>query len=56
MMAEKLFLESEPYAWPFDGSFRSTNTAILAIDMQVDFCASGGYVDTMGSAHEQNVK
>lgn len=42
------FIESEPYAWPFDGSFSPDNTVILAIDMQVDFCAPGGYVDAMG--------
>lgn len=48
MGEQQVFLESEPYPWPFDGSFNSSNTAILAIDMQVDFCAPGGYVDTMG--------
>eukprot|EP00752_Nemacystus_decipiens_P006532 g5883.t1 len=42
------FIESEPYAWPFDGSLSPDNTVILAIDMQVDFCAPGGYVDAMG--------
>ncbi|CAM9891918.1 unnamed protein product [Ectocarpus sp. 4 AP-2014] len=42
------FLESEPYKWPFDGSFSADNTAVLVIDMQVDFCAPGGYVDKMG--------
>lgn len=45
---EGRFLESEPYAWPFDGSFSPENTVILVIDMQVDFCAPGGYVDKMG--------
>ncbi|ODN69955.1 cysteine hydrolase family protein [Methylobrevis pamukkalensis] len=41
-------IDSEPYAWPFDGDLRPENTAIVVIDMQVDFCAPGGYVDSMG--------
>lgn len=39
---------SDPYAWPFDGDFRPTNTALVVIDMQTDFCGIGGYVDKMG--------
>ena len=39
---------SDPYPWPFDGDLRLENTAIVVIDMQVDFCAPGGYVDSMG--------
>ena len=39
---------SDPYCWPFDGDLRPENTAIVVIDMQVDFCAPGGYVDSMG--------
>src|SRR5882757_9037131 len=42
------FLESRPYAWPFDGDLRPDNTALVIIDMQVDFCGIGGYVDRMG--------
>ena len=41
-------VDSDPYPWPFDGDLRSQNTAIVVIDMQVDFCAPGGYVDSMG--------
>jgi nicotinamidase-related amidase len=37
---------AEPYAWPYDGDF--TGTALIIIDMQVDFCGPGGYVDSMG--------
>jgi nicotinamidase-related amidase len=42
------FLKSHPYAWPFDGDLRPDNTALIVIDMQVDFCGIGGYVDRMG--------
>ena len=41
-------IASDPYPWPFDGDLRPSNTALVIIDMQVDFCAPGGYVDVMG--------
>ena len=41
-------IAADPYAWPFDGNWGPHNTALVVIDMQVDFCAPGGYVDTMG--------
>jgi nicotinamidase-related amidase len=40
--------DSVPYPWPFDGNLAPHNTALLIIDMQVDFCGVGGYVDAMG--------
>ncbi|QJW85954.1 cysteine hydrolase [Ramlibacter terrae] len=40
--------KADPYAWPYDGDLRPANTALLVIDMQVDFCGEGGYVDKMG--------
>ncbi|CAJ1953882.1 unnamed protein product [Cylindrotheca closterium] len=43
-----IYVESEPYPWPFDGNLKKENTCIIVIDMQVDFCAKGGYVDSMG--------
>src|SRR5262252_10610587 len=42
------FVTAEPYPWPYDGDLRPTNTAVMVIDMQTDFCGVGGYVDTMG--------
>ena len=39
---------ANPYPWPFDGSLSPTNTALIVIDMQTDFCGVGGYVDSMG--------
>ena len=41
-------IAADPYPWPFDGDLRPENTCLLVIDMQVDFCAPGGYVDVMG--------
>jgi len=44
----RLSIDAQPYQWPFDQSLSPTNTALLIIDMQTDFCGTGGYVDTMG--------
>ncbi|WP_457336679.1 biuret amidohydrolase [Rhizobacter sp. P5_C2] len=41
-------VNADPYRWPFDGDLRPDNTALIVIDMQVDFCGEGGYVDKMG--------
>jgi nicotinamidase-related amidase len=41
-------LDATPYPWPFDGDLRPSNTALIVIDMQTDFCGYGGYVDKMG--------
>ena len=41
-------VNADPYGWPFDGDLRTANTALIVIDMQVDFCGVGGYVDKMG--------
>jgi nicotinamidase-related amidase len=42
------FVTAEPYPWPYDGNLRPDNTALIVIDMQIDFCGVGGYVDKMG--------
>jgi nicotinamidase-related amidase len=41
-------IAAEPYAWPYDGNITPANTALIIIDMQIDFCGIGGYVDKMG--------
>jgi nicotinamidase-related amidase len=42
------FVPADPYPWPFDGDLTPSNTALIVIDMQTDFCGVGGYVDRMG--------
>eukprot|EP01004_Peranema_trichophorum_P004394 NODE_3320_length_1373_cov_54.953600_g2886_i0.p1 GENE.NODE_3320_length_1373_cov_54.953600_g2886_i0~~NODE_3320_length_1373_cov_54.953600_g2886_i0.p1 ORF type:complete len:383 (+),score=75.63 NODE_3320_length_1373_cov_54.953600_g2886_i0:54-1151(+) len=41
-------VNADPYPWPYNGSMSITNTMLIIIDMQVDFCGKGGYVDRMG--------
>jgi len=42
------YVDAQPYAWPYNGDLRPSNTALIIIDMQTDFCGVGGYVDKMG--------
>lgn len=42
------FVEADPYPYPYNGELHPENTVVLVIDMQVDFCGRGGYVDKMG--------
>src|SRR5258708_24451298 len=43
-----LFVDSDPYPWPFDGDLTAANTALIVIDMQTDFCGIGGLIHQMG--------
>ena len=47
-MANPNFIHADPYHWPYNGNLQTNNTCLLVIDMQVDFCSKGGYVDSMG--------
>ena len=42
---------SDPYAWPFDGAFSPADTALIIIDMQVDFCSPEGWCAASGADH-----
>ena len=44
----KKVTSANPYAWPYDGSLSPHNTALVIIDMQIDFCGEGGYIDKLG--------
>lgn len=43
-----MYIEANPYSYPYNGNLRADNTALMIIDMQTDFCGAGGYVDQMG--------
>jgi biuret amidohydrolase len=45
---EKRFVPADPYPWPYNGALLTDNTALLVVDMQIDFCGPGGYIDRMG--------
>jgi biuret amidohydrolase len=45
---KKSYVEADPYQWPYNGNLWPENTVFLVIDMQIDFCGKGGYVDKMG--------
>ena len=47
MMAER-YIQAAPYKWPWNGDLRPSNTALIVIDMQTDFCGKGGYIDLLG--------
>lgn len=42
------YVPANPYRWPYNGKLLPSNTALIVIDMQTDFCGVGGYVDKMG--------
>jgi nicotinamidase-related amidase len=36
------------YPWPFDGDLQVASTALIVIDMQIDFCGEGGWISARG--------
>ena len=47
-MTSGIRIQADPYLWPFDGAALPSTLAIIVIDMQVDFCGKGGYIDSQG--------
>lgn len=45
-------IQAKPYRWPHNATFSRETTALIVIDMQVDFCAPGGYMDWQGVSIE----
>ena len=43
-MSGSLVIPADPYPYAFD----LVSSALIVIDMQIDFCGKGGYVDRMG--------
>lgn len=41
-------LPTKPYPFPARNDFAIANTALIAIDMQGDFCLPGGFMDAIG--------
>jgi nicotinamidase-related amidase len=41
-------VDAEPYPWPWNGHLSPSNTAVIVIDMQTDFCGVGGYINLLG--------
>ena len=44
----KISIDARPWDWPHDGRLAPSETALLIIDMQRDFCDEGGYIASMG--------
>jgi biuret amidohydrolase len=44
-----LQIEADAYNFPHDGNLTPTNTALIVIDMQVDFCGVGGLSTVSGT-------
>lgn len=44
-----LQIPADAYAFPHDGNLTPGNTAVVIIDMQVDFCGKGGWASMAGS-------
>src|SRR5579883_1083164 len=44
-----LRIEADAYPFPHDGNLTAANTALVIIDMQVDFCGTGGLTTVSGT-------
>jgi len=41
-------ISADPYPWPVTGDGSAENSALIIIDMQLDFCDARGYIGQMG--------
>ena len=48
MEEAKKYVTADPYPWPYNGNLSPENTALIVIDMQLDFVGKDGYIDSMG--------
>ena len=48
MIRNVVIPSSRPYSWPCEGAVNINKVAVIIIDMQLDFCAPGGYIADQG--------
>lgn len=41
-------IEAQPFDFPYDGKLVPSQTALMVIDLQIDFCSPSGYFASMG--------
>jgi nicotinamidase-related amidase len=47
-MSTRTYIKARPFDYPYDGNFEPTRTALLAIDLQIDFLSPEGYFAKKG--------
>ena len=47
-MAGEVFIKARPFDYPYDGRLEAAHTALLVIDLQVDFLSADGYFARKG--------
>ncbi|MGF6155861.1 nicotinamidase-related amidase [Ensifer sp. KUDG1] len=43
-----MMIEAQPFDFPYDGKLVPAQTALMVIDLQIDFCSPNGYFASMG--------
>ena len=52
LSGQRLYVDADPYKWPYNGRLTPRRTALVIIDMQRDFLEKGGYISGMGYSLE----
>ncbi len=47
-MSDKPQIDARPFPFPLIAELNAANTALMIVDMQIDFCAEGGLMDSHG--------